>query len=148
MLVCQIESITFDELLAYMSLQGSDSFPSFKDESWLQTFVTKLYNYAEFCLCRDNSKLIGMIAFYANGQEAYAYISHVYVSSDYRHIGLFSRMLSIVEEYIQYKGFDEIRLEVDDDNFVAQQCYLTNGFEIMDLKKPSSHSKYMRKIKR
>ena len=24
---------------------------------------------------------------------------------------------------------------LDDDNFVAQQCYLTNGFEIMDLKK-------------
>jgi ribosomal protein S18 acetylase RimI-like enzyme len=70
-----------------------------------------------------------MIAFYANGQGAeFAYIPHVYVSPKYRHMGLFARMLQMIETYVKQKGFAKIKLEVDNDNVIAKNAYLRQGF--------------------
>ena len=143
----KIEAIAYDELLAYLRYQANDFFPSLKDEEWLFAFSTKLYNLAEFCFCRDNGRLVGMMAFYANGQGAdFAYITHVYVSPMFRRKGIFSKMLEIVVRHIKEKGFHEIRLEVDKQNKRAQLCYQCNGFEIMPSQDSDLPSFYMSKI--
>ena len=83
-----------------------------------------------------------MIAFYANGQGAdFAYISHVYVSPDYRKQGTFSRMLDAVKAYSISKGFTEIRLEVNNDNKSACSAYSRKGF--VQKEAASDHSFYM-----
>ncbi len=143
-ITCEIESIRLEELLNYMHFQADEAFPTLKNEARLLAFATKLYNNAGFCLCRDEGKLIGMIAFYANGQGAdFAYIPHVYVSPNFRKMGLFSRMLNTIEEYVRKKGFSEIRLEVENDNKDAQSAYLRNGFSLVKIASP--HSVYLKK---
>lgn len=145
MITCQIETIAFEELLNYMRFQANEAFPSLKDETKLLAFATKLHENAEFCLCRDEEDLVGMIAFYANGKGAnFAYMPHVYVSPSYRVKGLFSKMLSIVEDYMRTKGFTEIRLEVDNNNGRAKSAYLRNGFVQGNIASPNSI--YMTKI--
>lgn len=129
----QIEQLDFDELCAFMRFQAEDAFPSLKDEGRLLSFATKLHAHAEFCVCRDDRELVGLIAFYANGQGAdFAYIPLVYVSPDYRKKGLFSRMLSIVEKHVKERSFSEIRVEVLKNNDNAIKCYLNDGFEVVE----------------
>lgn len=136
---CQIAPIGYDELLAFMRQQAEDTFPSLKDEERLLTFTHKIHSFADLCLCRDNDKLVGIIAFYANGKGAdFAYIPHVYISPNYRGKGLFSMMFSIVEDYVRTKGFTEIRLEVDNNNYGAKSAYLRNGFVQGNIASPCS----------
>lgn len=128
-ITCKIESIEYGEFLAYMRSQADDGFPTFKNEEWVQTFATKLHTHAYFCFCRDCGQLVGMIAFYANGQGAdFAYIPHVHVSSSYRRMGLFSKMLLEVEKKCLNKSFSEIRLEVRGVRKEAIEAYTKNGF--------------------
>lgn len=142
MITCRIESVGYNELRTYMEYQANDSFPNLKDQSVLDQFSKKLFDNAFFCICRDGEKLIGMIAFYANGKGSdFAYIPHVYVSPDYRRQGLLSKMLHVVEEFSKNKGFSLIRLEVDYQNLSAQNAYARNGFRAE--KPASSHSYYM-----
>lgn len=141
-ITCQIEQIDYDELLGFMRQQAEDAFPALKDEEHLLAFSKKLYTHAELCLCRDNGKLVGMIAFYANGQGAdFAYITHVYVSPKYRGWGLFAKMLQVMEKFVMKRGFAEIKLEVDNDNLRAQKAYIKQSFKIDS--SANLNSKYM-----
>lgn len=144
MITCQIEAISYEELAKSMSEQAQSTFASLKDNEWRTAFATKLHTYAEFCITRDNSNIVGMIAFYSNCHDiGYAYISHVYVSPLYRRKGLFTCMYNCVEEYVRKKGFTEIRLEVDKANLTAISSYTKLGFAF--LCEAKSSSLYMRK---
>ena len=126
----QIERLGLEELSAFLRLQAEDSFPDLKNEERLKMLAEKWSNNAECSTCRnDEGQLIGMIAFYANGQGAeFAYIPHVYVSPDYRQQGLFAKMLQMMETYVKQSGFDKIKLEVNDNNAIAKKSYLRQGF--------------------
>jgi ribosomal protein S18 acetylase RimI-like enzyme len=126
----QIERLGFTELCDFLRFQAEDSFPDLKDEDRLKMLAEKWSKNAECSTCKDEGgNLIGMIAFYANGQGAeFAYIPHVYVSPDYRHQGLFAKMLQIMEKYVKQKGFHKIKLEVRNDNDIAKNSYLRQGF--------------------
>jgi len=132
MITCQIEKPDYAELLRYMHYQVADSFPYLRGEQRTKGFTDKLYAHADFCICRDEGRLIGMIAYYANGEGAnFAYLAQVYVSPDYRREGLCSRMLDLVAQDVKSKGFQEIRLEVYKYNDYAQHYYTNHGFYTM-----------------
>lgn len=143
----QIERLELEELIAFLRLQAEDSFPGLRDEDRLKMLAEKWSSNADCSTCRDNEgKLVGMIAFYANGQDAdFAYIPHVYVSPMYRRKGIFSNMLENVVRYIKEKGFHEIRLEVGKLNNRAQQSYQCNGFDAMPSNNSDVLSFYMSK---
>ena len=142
MITCCIEQIRYDELYAYMSYQAIEAFENLRDEQTLRSFSTKLFEHAEFCLCRDDGELVGMLAFYANGKGAdFAYLTHGYVSPGYRKVGLFTRMVHTIADYVKPKGFTLIRLEVRDDNPGASSAYLRIGFVFDGV--ASDHSRYM-----
>ena len=144
MITCQIEKPVYTELLGYMHFQIEDAFPHLRGEERTISFTDKLYAHANFCFCRDEGRIAGMIAYYANGKGAdFAYISQVYVSPGYRRMGLCSRMLDLVTQDVRSKGFPEIRLEVYKNDNVARLCYTKNGFMAMDIVKPDTL--YMRK---
>ena len=134
-----IEQLQLPELEAFLREQADDAFPSLKDEQRLHALAEKWHTYAEFCTCRDaNGQLVGMIAFYANNPaEKMIYLPHVYVSSKIRKKGLFSKMLAMVEQIGQERGYNRIRLEVDKGNEVAISCYKKRGFEINCIKEQS-----------
>lgn len=141
----QIERLEFEELCVFLHLQAEDSFPDLKDVDRLKMLAKKWSTNADCSTCRnDEGQLVGMIAFYANGQSVdFAYIPHVYVSSNYRKRGLFSRMLSNAEEYIKTKGFGKIKLEVHNSNSDAIRVYLNHNF--MEDGEASDNSRYMAK---
>lgn len=128
-----IESLSLLELKAFLREQALDVFPALQDENRLTMLAEKWHTHAEFCTSRDeNRRLVGMIAFYANLSETgVAYLPHVYVSPYHRREGLFSKMLDFIEGSIRRRGFNEIKLEVDRNNFKAQAVYEKNGFSII-----------------
>ena len=144
MMNCLIEKPDYAELLGYMHFQIADAFPALRGEGRIKAFTDKLYAHADFCFCRDDDRIVGMIAYYANGKGAdFAYIAQVYVSPDYRRQGLFTRMLDLVVRDVLRKGFHEIRLEVYKNDKVAQLCYEKNGF--MAMQTVQRDTLYMRK---
>ena len=142
----KIERLPLEELRAFLRKQADDAFPDLKDEGRLNILAKKWAANAECCTCRnDDNELIGMIAFYANNpQSGFAYIPHVYVSSDYRKMGVFSRMLGKVDEYVRGMGFSAIKLEVGNNNRGAYLAYLRNGFVLKEIASP--HSIHMTKM--
>ena len=134
MMTSQIEKPDYAELLGYMRYQIADAFPALRGEKRTKAFTDKLYTHADFCFCRDNGHLVGMIAYYSNGKGAdFAYIAQTYVSPDYRQQGLLTRMMDLVVRDVLRKGFLEIRLEVYKRDKLAQFCYLKNGFVAMEM---------------
>ena len=125
-----IEQLQLDELRDFLREQADDAFPDLKDEERINMLAEKWTTNAEFCTYRnDEGSLVGMIAFYANGEGAdYAYIPHVYVSPELRGKGVFKQMLQMIENDIRAKGFQEIRLEVHNDNYTAFKSYERTGF--------------------
>ena len=113
-----IEQLQLPELKAFLREQADDAFPDLKDEHRLKKLAEKWHTYAEFCICRDeNYRLVGMIAFYANNpKEKMIFLPHVYVSSAYRRHGLFSKILAMIEQIGQKRGYNSIRLEVNKGN--------------------------------
>lgn len=140
-----IEQLSLPELKSFLREQAQDAFPSLKDEDKLNVLAEKWQSHAEFCTCRLDNRLVGMIAFYANDSETgLAYIPHVYVSPFHRREGLFSKMLKLIEESITTRGFTKIKLEVDKNNLNAQAVYQKNGFSIIG--ETSLTSLYMTKM--
>lgn len=141
-ITCKIEKISIEELIAEMRFQADDAFPDLKEEQRIKMLSEKWIMNAEFCTCRKNNSLIGIIVFYANQPErGVAYIPHVYVSKEYRRQGLFSLMLNHVKIYVRSKGFITISLEVNNKNIEAQQSYIRNGFSFEQ--KASKKSMFM-----
>lgn len=139
MITCQKEKPDYEELLSYMRYQVADAFPHLRGEQRTKAFTDKLYAHADFCYCRDEGKLVGMIAYYANGEGAnFVYLAQGYVSPDYRRMGLFSLMLDLIAKDARSKGFHEMRLEVYKYNAEAQCCYRHNGFLTKDIAKPET----------
>jgi ribosomal protein S18 acetylase RimI-like enzyme len=125
-----IEHLELDELRSFLREQADDAFPDLKDEQRLNMLAEKWSKNAGFCTCRNvEGGLVGMIAFYANGEGAdFVYIPHIYVSPNFRGEGVFKQMLRVVENGVRTRGFKEIRLEVHTDNYVALKSYERTGF--------------------
>ncbi len=140
-----IEQLSLPELKSFLHEQAQDTFQDLRDEARLNLLAEKWHANAEFCTCRNEGRLVGMVAFYANQPESgTAYLPHVYVSPVFRGKGAFKRMLQIIEFNIEKKGFKEIKLEVHEENIRAQQVYLKYGFA--KLYKINDNSVYMSKI--
>lgn len=132
MITCQIERPDYEELLDFVRFQINEAFPLLRGEARIKAFTDKLYSHAEFCFCRDEGQVVGMIAYYANGRGAnFAYLAQGYVSPSYRKAGLYTRMLNIVTNDVKNKGFHEIRLEVANQNDISKHCHLRNGFKLL-----------------
>ena len=130
MMTFSIERIQLPELLGFLFTQEEDTFPERKEEKRLKMLAEKWCEYAEFCTCRgDDGKLVGMIAFYANRPDTRtAFIIRVYVSPLSRRIGIFHKMLHLVQNHIKQSGYTHLRLEVMKNNAIAQKAYLKHGF--------------------
>ena len=129
-----IEPLPLEELKAFLREQADDAFPDLKDEQRLAMLSEKWLAYAEFCTGRkDEGRLVGMIAFYANQPEGgVVYIPHVYVSGAFRGQNLMSSMLNAIRAYVKKKGFLYMRLEVHKDNERAQRAYIHYGFSFLE----------------
>lgn len=106
----------------------------------IDEYASKLYTYAEFFVCYDDDKIIGMICCYMN-RPPKAYISHVCVDSGHQGKGIFKELFALVKKECSIKSIEMISLEVNKNNYNAQQIYKKLGF--VDSNK-TEHSTYMK----
>jgi ribosomal protein S18 acetylase RimI-like enzyme len=62
-------------------------------------------------------------------QHKIGHISDVYVSLDYRKMGIGKKFMEMAETFFKEKGCDYIELDVSAKNEVARQLYLRLGFQ-------------------
>lgn len=139
----EIELLSLEELREYMFEMSQDAFFEFRDEKIFNEYSLKLCENAMFCVAREYDKIVGMIAFYANGkgEEGVCYIPLVYVSPRARKLGLFSDMLIKTKEYARSLEYTKIKLEVNRDNFIAKIAYMNKGFFCADRKNEKNSEK-------
>lgn len=122
----KIEELCKNEIFDLL-IKSRNEFELLNNEE-LQKYSTKLSSFATFITCRDQEAiLIGIIAFYAN-QAPNAYISHVWVSKEFRGKRICDMMLKELDNYLSENHFNIIRLEVFNDNISAIRAYSRSGF--------------------
>lgn len=127
-----IEPLSLSDLKSFLREQAQDAFPSLRDEDKLNVLAEKWQSHAEFCTCRLDNRLVGMVAFYANQPEkGIVYLPHVYVRSECRGQRIMTSLLNKIEEYTKERGFMAFRLEVLKSNMLAQKAYSHYGFSYL-----------------
>lgn len=102
----------------------------------LDDYALKLSRYACVDIIEDNSKVVGINAYYINKEMQFAYISIISVSQACRkqHIG--SNLLTNMENNLP-SGVNSIKLEVRQSNSTAIAFYIRNGYRILEEKESS-----------
>lgn len=107
----------------------------------IDDYAKKLSDFSHFVYCtNDDDHIIGMISCYINNPPV-GYISNVCVKSEYQNKGVFSLMFSTLVDSLKKLQINILKLEVDDNNSIAQDVYSRKGFVVSS--KASDHSKYM-----
>ena len=99
----------------------------------IEEYTLKLYTYADFFVCYDDDRIVGMICCYMN-RPPEAFISHVCVSSEYQGKGIFKTLFNYVVDQSLEKQFTKILLEVSKLNKKAQTIYCGLDFVVMQQK--------------
>lgn len=92
----------------------------------LRNYAKKLHGNAVTVLLTMDHKDAGFVSFYVNHKEIY--ISLIAVHPEFRRYHLGTVLLNNVESYCYNNNVNYIKLEVDNQNQVAKQFYITNGF--------------------
>lgn len=120
-----------EEIIAVME-NCSDSFfdQSKSNNDSVNSMADKFYQYAVVFAAYYNQEAAGFIAFYCNDNVTFqAYLSMIVVSNKYHNLGIGSKLLNKMEQYCTKRGFKNIKLEVNKENFRAIDFYTKRGFE-------------------
>lgn len=102
-----------------------------KNDEFLNKYAEKMEKYANFVTARTyDEKLCGLVAFYSN-RSPVAFITHVWVSREFRGKEISGRMLKLVTQVVRYLNFSKIKLEVRSDNESALRAYSKDGYVIV-----------------
>ena len=115
----------------YYSITELDTIYSNKLSSHLdlKQYAVKLYDKANFIVCRNNDNIIvGIIAFYLNIAQNLVYVTQVCVNSNLRRQGIASKMLVTLIRTVE-NTFKTIALEVTKTNINAIALYEKFGFK-------------------
>lgn len=94
----------------------------------LKSYSEKLYCNSNIVVCRRDSEIIGIIAYYTNLIEKKVFIPYVCVSVNSRGYGIASKMMQVVIDEVE-EYCDSIELEVRDTNTYAILLYKKFGFK-------------------
>ncbi len=112
-----LEKITFDASSVRLALAQFLSNPAF-GRAWLIYADDRLAGYVifTFSFCLE-----------FGGRDAF--IDEIYLKPEYRQQGIGKKAIDFLIEYGKTDGLKMILLEVDHDNFGAQEVYKKKGFE-------------------
>ncbi|HFH9945773.1 TPA: GNAT family N-acetyltransferase [Streptococcus suis] len=95
----------------------------------LKDGINKFINKSEILAILDNHRIVACLILYCNNFETYeAYICNVYVLEQFRRLGLAKKILDSAKKIVKEKGFNLIRLHVDENNYSAIELYKNQGF--------------------
>ncbi len=136
--------LSFNEVLSFITENDLNFEPPLSSRiGSLEKYVDKLFLNATFFHKRENGNLVAIVATYLNDfKTKVAYISYVYVKSDYRKKGIAKRLLLDTFKKAKQAGMREIKLEVLSANTEAKILYTGLGFT--EVEKSSFNSVYMK----
>lgn len=107
----------------------------------LSHHAQKIFHNAHLIEAWDNHHcLIGIVACYMNDmQSRKAFITHVYVNTSHRGMGIANLLLEQCKITAKNMGFISIELEVAKNNLAALNLYYKHGFSISNEAKSSLH---------
>lgn len=95
----------------------------------LDLYAQKIYEKAERVEVWDDDRLVGLIAYYININDSYAFITNVSLEKEYSGQGIAGRMMDMMQEYL-IETVQSIKLEVKVENTVAIRFYRKHGFTV------------------
>lgn len=103
--------------------------PPLSSDVNLSCHATKLYEHAEFIVCKDDvADIIAYIAYYKNEAKKQLYIPLICVSSDYQKKGIGTKMLEmLIDDYKE--NYTTVALEVVKNNTNALNFYIKQNFK-------------------
>lgn len=69
-----------------------------------------------FVIAYSEDKPVGYVAYYRNSSDLVAYVSMVVMNTEYRRMGIASRMMKMVIDDCRLHNYKVVRLEVNDNN--------------------------------
>ncbi|MBC7694106.1 MAG: GNAT family N-acetyltransferase [Burkholderiales bacterium] len=113
----------------------------------LKEYSKKIYNNAVTFEAWHDQRLIGLIATYFNKEDNFGFITSVSLAKEYSGVGIASKLLEMCVEYAAKHHYDELKLEVNNDNIPAVNFYKKYNFTQIDINKDSLMMKYILKNK-
>ena len=105
----------------------------FLDDVDVDAYVAKLTERAEMVTDWTTGRCRGVVAFYCNDETTrQAFITLVLVDSRDRGAGIGPALVRCVLDLARRRGFTSCRLEVAQQNDVAQAMYLSLGFRVVE----------------
>ena len=119
MLIYKHETPSLESIRDFFYLTDNEFDLPLSQKVNIEEYTHKLYTYADFFVCYDNDRIVGMICCYMN-RPPEAYISHVCVSSEYQGKGIFKELFATVKHVCHTFSIKQISLEVGLINVKAQ----------------------------
>jgi ribosomal protein S18 acetylase RimI-like enzyme len=137
-LVFQAGGLSVKDLYGFLSKCNSQFSPHLSSRVDLLKYAEKLVHNAVIMYAKENKKLIGLIAFYANNFKLdFAFISLFCVLEGNKGNGIATRLMNECILNVKNSGFRFIKLEVYSDNRNAISFYSKFGFNVEEQNKPS-----------
>lgn len=122
-------TVGFEQLVSFYHDIDSLFNPALSSQVNLLEYIKKVYNNATIFECWDENQLVGLIACYANDfVSKKAYITSVAVLPEYQGYKIASTLLKKCLDYLVVNQFNQVSLEVNIDNIIAQTLYSKIGF--------------------
>lgn len=106
--------------------------PKLSEKVNIATYSKKIKDNAIRVEAWKEDTLIGLVAFYFNNENHFAYITNVSVINDYKGFGVAKKLLKKAIDHTQTLNCEIVKLEVSKSNYNAIQLYKLFGFEIED----------------
>jgi len=107
--------------------------PALTERVDLDSYVDKIINHASRFEAWFGDRLIGLVAVYMNDLSLkVAFITNVSVEQEHQGKGIAKKLLQRSIKKMSLLKFEEIQLEVSEQNKVAMKVYKELGFKIID----------------
>lgn len=133
MLSIKKNNLSFQELKTFLSLTSGYFIPNLYERVNIEIYAKKLYENALIIEVRDEKKIVGLLACYANDIiTKRAFITSICVLKEYQRKGVAKKMFEELYAELIEKQFESIALEVSKKALPAIDLYRKEGFEILE----------------
>jgi ribosomal protein S18 acetylase RimI-like enzyme len=122
------------DLVNFLNEIDNDFIPKISDTYNILEYTRKLLKHAELFIAKSDTKIIGIIAFYCNDvNKENSHIPVLGIYKSHRGLGLGSKLLTLVIDYVNTLGFKTVSIETWKGS-PAQFLYKKHGFKIIATK--------------
>ena len=139
-------SVTKDMIITFMKALDKDFIPPLSTRIGnYETYIEKLFQFAEIFLALKNNRICGLVAMYCNDKkELIAYITYIGILKEYRGQGLGLKLMNMCIRHSLTEGMSKLLLETSINNTQAVKFYEKMEFLITENLMPENRIKMMK----